>query len=105
MIVTFMDWKVARAKQSFSDVLRKAVQEPQIIRNRERIVGAVIGEADVASFLRWRADHGKPALIEALRVAQKIAADEGGELVVPARKNRPDQMEGKPRARRHQRRR
>src|SRR5262245_43398333 len=100
-----MDWKVARAKQSFSEVLRKAEQEPQIIRNRERIVGAVIGSAELAAFLHWRADHEKPPLIEALRVAQKIAADEGGDLLIPARRNRTDQMEGAPRARRHQRRR
>ena len=55
-----MSWKIGEAKQRFSEVLRKAAEEPQPIHNRDRLVATVIGAADSRAFFEWRAERQNP---------------------------------------------
>ena len=98
-----MSWKVAEAKQRFSEVLRKAAEEPQLIENRDRLVGAVIGARDLESYLAWRERAGS-ALGEAIDEIARICADEAYELEPPPRVDRKNPLLRVADARRHQRR-
>lgn len=98
-----MSWKVGSAKQRFSEVLRRAAAAPQAIHNRERLVATVIGPEDSRLFLEWRAQRRAP-MRELLSEARRIATEESYELVVPARRDRPNPLLTVSDARRHQRR-
>ena len=97
-----MSWKVAAAKQRFSEVLRKAATEPQLIHNREQLVGAVIGREDAEEFLKWRARRAR-ALGDAIDEAQRICAEEDYCLEVPVRTDRDNPVLQVADARRHKR--
>ena len=97
-----MSWKVAAAKQKFSEVLRRAAREPQLIHNRDELVGAVIGPDDTAQFLAWRARRAT-ALADAIDEAQRICAEEDYRLELPPRTDRPNALLQVADARRHQR--
>ena len=86
-----MTWKVAAAKQQFSEVLRRAEDEPQIIKNRERVVGALIGGDEVEAYLAWRQSQRRP-LAAMLARGQLIAAEENVTLEVPPRRDRPNAL-------------
>jgi hypothetical protein len=98
-----MSWKVGSAKQRFSELLRKAASEPQVIHNRERLVATVLGPDDTRLFLEWRAERRAP-MREVLAEARRIAAEEDYELPVPRRRDRPNALFTVSDARRHQRR-
>ena len=97
-----MSWKIAAAKQRFSEVLRKAAVEPQLIHNRDQLVGAVIGREDTEEFLQWRARRAK-ALGDAIDEAQRICAEEDYRLEVPPRTDRDNPVLQVADARRHKR--
>lgn len=82
-----MSWKVAEAKQRFSQVIRAAAREPQPILNRDRLVGAVIGPEDLERLrrLREREERSLGTLFADLR---EICAEESFELEAPARVDR-----------------
>ena len=98
-----MTWKVASAKQRFSELLRKAAEAPQPIHNRDRLVATVIGPDDSRLFLEWQRQRRAP-MSELLGEARRIAAEENYELRVPQRVDRPNPMLMVSDARRHQRR-
>lgn len=70
-----MVWKIGSAKQRFSEVLRLAGEQPQIIHNRDDVVGAVLGAEDTAAFLAWR-ERKSDRMAEALREARQICSEE-----------------------------
>jgi prevent-host-death family protein len=83
-----MRWKIAQAKQRFSEVVRRAAVEPQLICNRERVVAAVI---DAASAERLRSiveREGQQTIAEAFDALREMAARERYGLKIPARKDR-----------------
>jgi hypothetical protein len=96
-------WKVGEAKQKFSEVLRRAAVAPQVIHNRDRVVGAVLGAEDARAFMDFRA-RGRAPLAEELREARRICEEEGEDLLVAPREDRPNPLMEHPHARRHQRR-
>ena len=49
-----MRWKVSEAKQNFSEVVKSAAVEPQLIFNRERLVAAVVDAETLKEFECWR---------------------------------------------------
>ncbi len=49
-----MLWNIAQAKQRFSEVVKQAACEPQLICNRSQTVAAVIGVAEYQTFDAWR---------------------------------------------------
>ena len=94
-----MAWKIGRAKQRFSEVIRLAANEPQVIQNRDRVV-AVIMSPEAAAKSRRR-----PRLSEALAELRTIAAKTDYTLETPPRSTRVtgvDWIDDAPR--RHQRR-
>ena len=97
-----MVWKIGGAKQHFSEVLRLAAEEPQLIHNRDRLVAAVLGPEDTAEFLAWR-ERKAGALTEALREARQICAEEEYALEIPRRVDRKNPILRVADARRHQR--
>lgn len=97
-----MSWKVGEAKQRFSEVLRKAEDEPQLIHNRERLVAAVIGPTDTKEFLAWR-EGRRASVADALAQARQICAEEDYALEVAPRVDRENPMLLVADARRHQR--
>jgi prevent-host-death family protein len=81
------EWRVAEAKQSFSEVLRAAETGPQRILNRNRIVGAVIDAESLQAFEKWREAQARP-LAEAFAELRAIGAEEGYTLKVGQRRDR-----------------
>jgi prevent-host-death family protein len=80
-----MDWKIAEAKQRFSEVVRAAEDEPQRIYNRSELVAAVVSAAEVKEFLAWRERQQKGSLADSIRELSRICAEEGYTLEVPGR--------------------
>jgi hypothetical protein len=97
-----MSWKVGAAKQRFSEVLRRAASEPQLIHNRDQLVGAVIGPEDAEAFLRWRERQAR-VLSDAIDQGQRICAEEAYQLEVPSRTDRKNPLLEVADARRHKR--
>ena len=100
-----MRWKIGQPKQRFSEVIRRAASEPQLICNRERVVAAVI---DVGSADRLRTvleREGQRTIAEAFDALREVAARERYTLTIRPRKNRrnafPHALNGP--SRRHQR--
>jgi len=82
-------WGIAEAKQGFSEVVRAAEEEPQMIFNRDRRVAAVIGGETLTRFLGWREAQGR-SVADLFGEVRELAAEEGFELEVPERRDRPD---------------
>jgi prevent-host-death family protein len=80
-----MDWKIAEAKQRFSEVVRAAADEPQRIYNRNELVAAVVGAAEIKDFLAWQEQQRKGSLADSIRELSRICAEEGYALEAPNR--------------------
>ena len=80
-----MNWKIAEAKQRFSEVVRAAEGEPQRIYNRNDLVAAVVGATEITEFLAWRERQRKGSLADSIRELSRICAEEGYTLKVPSR--------------------
>jgi antitoxin (DNA-binding transcriptional repressor) of toxin-antitoxin stability system len=87
---TAVNWKIADAKQKFSEVVRAAEDEPQWIYNREKLVAAVVPPTTLQEFLEWKARRQRPAMAEALAKLRRICEEEDYFLEVPPRENRPN---------------
>lgn len=82
-------WGIAEAKQGFSEMVRAAEEEPQMIFNRDRQVAAVIGGETMARFLEWRDRQGR-SVADLFGEVRALASEEGFEMEVPERRDRPD---------------
>ncbi len=85
-----MDWRIAQAKQRFSELINAATKEPQLIYNRERLVAAVIEAEMFQEFLAWRDRREKTSLADAFRDLHQLMAEEDYTLEVPSRQDRPN---------------
>ena len=85
-----MPWNIAQAKQHFSEMVKQAAAEPQLIYNRNQPVAAVIGAADYAAFEEWRKIRSKSrTLAEEFAEFRQLLQEEGyEELPQPARTTR-----------------
>jgi len=82
------DWKVALAKERFSEVLRRSAQEPQLIYRRDTLVGAVIGAELFEDFERWLAERRRRSLGQSFDEVREICSEEGYALDVGTRQDR-----------------
>jgi prevent-host-death family protein len=92
-----MRWKIGQAKQRFSEVVRRASAEPQLICNRNRIVAAVV---DARSFEKLRAlrdEEGRRSLARAFEEFRAVAKAEQYRLSLPPRRNRRNAFADAPR--------
>ncbi len=83
-----MRWKVAEAKQRFSEVLRAVGDAPQLIFNRDRLVAAVIDPESWQAFQTWREHERQVSLADVFHKFRRIAAEENYEMEVPERQDR-----------------
>lgn len=81
-------WKVGEAKQRFSEVVRDAGTEPQLIFNREELAAAVVSAEEYREFEEWRAERRMKPLGELFLEAREILAEERYTLRTPSRKDR-----------------
>ncbi len=81
-------WKVAEAKQRFSELLRAAVGEPQTIFNRDRLVAVVVDPAAYESFQAWRTERRERSLAAAFNQLRELSAKEGYTVKLPVRRDR-----------------
>ena len=85
-----MDWKIAAAKQNFSELVKAAEEEPQWIYNRDTLVAAVVPAVILKEFLEWRRQKEGRSLAEAFEELRRICADEELTLEIPPRQARPN---------------
>ena len=83
-----MKWSVAKAREQFSDLLRKAALEPQEIYNRDRLVAAVLGPDSFRELSQLMEKRTRKTLGESFADLRKVMAEEGYRLEIPPRKNR-----------------
>lgn len=83
-----MRWKVSEAKQRFSEVVKWAASEPQLIFNRDRLVAAVVDGETLQAFEDWQRRRRHASLAERFGELRAIAAEEGFAIAVPERRDR-----------------
>ncbi len=83
-----MPWKVAEAKQKFSEVLRAAMQSPQLVFNRDRLVAVVIDAETFQAFQTWREQQETVTLAEAFAELRDLCTAEDYTFVAPPRRDR-----------------
>lgn len=86
-----MKWTVAKARQGFSELLKEAAREPQIIYNRNQPVAAVVDLDTLEQTRAWRERQGR-SLGEAFGELRTICAEERYTLRTGRRRNRPDRL-------------
>jgi prevent-host-death family protein len=85
-----VNWKVAEAKQRFSEVVRAAEEQPQMIYNRGKLVAAVVPADDLKKYLAWREKKEEPTIADAFAELRRICAEEDYRFEPPAREDRPN---------------
>jgi hypothetical protein len=85
-----MNWKIAEAKERFSEVVRAAGEAPQRIYNRDRLVAVVVEPEEFREFDAWRGGRSKPTLAETFAELRKICLEEDFEFEIPPRIDRPN---------------
>jgi prevent-host-death family protein len=83
-----VNWKIAKAKQRFSEVIRAVEEEPQWIYNRNKLVAGVVSAEALQGFLEWKLRGERPTMAEALSRLHRICQEESYSLEVPPRRNR-----------------
>ncbi|MEW6363280.1 MAG: type II toxin-antitoxin system Phd/YefM family antitoxin [Acidobacteriota bacterium] len=83
-----MTWKVGEAKQRFSDLLRQAAAEPQLIYNRDRLVAVVVEGGTFEQFRAWDEQTKRRTLAAAFEELRQIESEEDYTLKTPKRRNR-----------------
>ena len=83
-----MKWSVAKARERFSDLLRKAATEPQEIYNRDRLVAAVLGPDSFRELSESMEKTARKTLRESFAEMREVMKEEGYKLEIPARKSR-----------------
>lgn len=85
-----MNWKMAEAKQRFSEVVRRSADEPQLIYNRERLVAVVVPPQTFHGYEEWRQEREHRTVADAFAELRLLCEEEGYELKLPQRSDRPN---------------
>ncbi len=80
-----MNWNIAEAKQHFSDVVKQAASEPQVIYNRNTPVAAMIAAEDLAEYRLWKEGRQQQSLGDAFAELRQLAAVDPDPLPEPDR--------------------
>jgi hypothetical protein len=83
-----MNWKIAEAKQRFSELILSTLKEPQLIYNCDHLVAVVIEPKSYAEFLAWRERQSPTSIAEALQELQKLCLEEDYTLTILPRQDR-----------------
>jgi PHD/YefM family antitoxin component YafN of YafNO toxin-antitoxin module len=85
-------WTIARARQRFSELLRKTEAEPQAIYNRDRLVAAVISPGSFGEYSAWRERTRRRSIADAFDDLRRILAEEEYQLEIPPREDRRNEI-------------
>lgn len=85
-----MNWKIAEAKQQFSELVKAAKDEPQWIYNRGKLVAGVVPAEALKEFLGWRHQKEERTLAEAFAELRHLCEEEDYTLEIPLRQERPN---------------
>jgi prevent-host-death family protein len=86
-----MSWKVARAKQQLSELIRLSAREPQAIYNREQRVAVLVSAAEYDEFKRWQIAQGAVRLDDQFAEVRVLLAKAGIDAIeLPSRSARPN---------------
>ena len=69
-----MNWNITEAKQHFSDVIKQAASEPQIIYKRNTPVAVMIAAEELAEFRLWKEGRQQQSLGDAFAELRQLAA-------------------------------
>ena len=83
-----MKWTIAKARERFSELLRRSASKPQPIYNRDRLVAAVISARSFQEYLEWSARSGRRSIGDAFEELRRILAEEEYTLEIPGREDR-----------------
>ena len=84
-----MKWNVAQARARFSELLRAAAQEPQVIYKRDHPVAAVVDPDSFQEFAEWQARQVEPSIADAFDKLRVLCQEEGWSLEID-RRDRPN---------------
>jgi prevent-host-death family protein len=85
-----MEWKIAEAKQKFSELVKAAEDEPQWIYNRDTLVAAMVSAETLRELLDWRHQRQERTVGEAVEELRRICEEEDYTLEIPPRQERPN---------------
>jgi hypothetical protein len=85
-----VNWSIAEAKQRFSEVVRRSAEEPQFIYNRDRLVAVMVQPEAFRGYEAWREERDRRTVGEAFAELRAICAEEGYELQLAPREDRPN---------------
>jgi hypothetical protein len=85
-----MRWKIGQAKQRFSEAVRRAAMEPQLICNRERVVAAVIDAGAAERLQAMRARESQRSIADAFEEFRELVKRERYVVKIPSRRSRRD---------------
>ena len=91
-----MNWKVAEAKERFSELVRAAEEEPQWIYNRDRLVAAIVDPKLAEECVSRREDRKPQTFAEAFAELRNLLAEKPYELELPERQDRPNPFVDEP---------
>src|SRR5258706_14771766 len=86
-----MNWKLAEAKQQFSEVVRLAANEPQVIRNRDRPVAVLVAAEGFSEYLDWKKARSG-GIGRAFDDLAQICREDGVAYEPPPRVDRPNPL-------------
>jgi PHD/YefM family antitoxin component YafN of YafNO toxin-antitoxin module len=88
-----MSWKIANAKQQFSEVVRLCAEQPQAIYNRETCVAVLVSAEQFEAFERWQAAARSVSLTEQFDQVRALLSQAGSDGIdLPARRDRPNAL-------------
>ena len=83
-------WRIAEAKERFSELVRASAEEPQQILNRDRLVACLVDAPTYYAFEAWRQQRGQMTLAESFAELRTICAEEGYQIEAAPRQDRPN---------------
>ena len=85
-----LNWKIAKARENFSEVLREVVREPQMVYNRETLVAVVIDPVTYQEWAEWKERQTSRTLDDFFGELRRIEEEEDYALLLPERSDRPN---------------
>lgn len=83
-----MKWRVAQAKQRFSELVQAALSEPQPIYKRDQLMAFVVKADLFQEFLEWRQQKRNKSVADAFIDVRQAAVEENFALEMPSRVDR-----------------
>ncbi len=81
-------WNIAEARSHFSEIVRRASEEPQLIVSRTQPVAAIVSTADLAELNEHRRQRQSTTLAARLAEIRVICEQEDYQLPVVRRRDR-----------------